>query len=107
MFKFLDGIFNNDNKYHYDAVNKKLREVETMFDELINICDKGADKNMCLLKLDMIKIEVSTLYQLIFEGEYTVNAKYWIKGEQRNGMQLKMLFDYMTCALENAINTKK
>ena len=75
MFKFLDGIFNNDNKYHYDAVNKKLREVETMFDELINIYDKGADKNMCLLKLDMIKIEVSTLRKRIYSKRKVLDKR--------------------------------
>ena len=92
------------NQRHYDKVNQKLREVESMIDELIEVMDSNGDKYVQNMMLTKIKIEVDYLCKLIFENNYTINADFAIKGEYRKGFQLKMMFEAMLFAMENSIN---
>lgn len=43
------NIFNNENKRHYNVINNKLREIESLVDTFSDIYESGANKQICLL----------------------------------------------------------
>ena len=100
------NIFNNENKRHYNVINNKLREIESLVDTFSDIYESGVNKQICLLMLDNLKTEVDILLQLIHEREYTEQADYYLKGEKMNVLQLEIFFFSMLSGVEELINKR-